>query len=117
MSKYRNKNKLTKKYRYKLIETKTNQVSEIVYEPSPISRNTTRNVNGKRFHFLPCNYKPYWFWFFLWSTITLIKKIPKKINTKPIISFLVKFWWKFLIPLAVIIIAILIERGIIDIGI
>lgn len=34
----------------------------------------------------------------------------------PIISFIVKFWWAFIIPLAATIIGILIEKGIIDIG-
>jgi len=45
------------------------------------------------------------------------RSIKKISNWASIKSFCVKFWWTFLIPLLVIILGILIERGIIDIGI
>jgi len=51
---------------------------------------------------------------------TEIKQItPPKTNEKQyilIVSFIVKFWWAFIIPLAATIVGILIEKGIIDIG-
>lgn len=57
---------------------------------------------------------------FLRVNKTEIKQInPSKTNEKqhtPIISFIVKFWWAFIIPLAATIVGILIEKGIIDIG-
>ena len=46
-----------------------------------------------------------------------IQPTPKDIKQNPIISFIVKFWWQILVPLAIVVIGILIERGIIDIGI
>lgn len=42
---------------------------------------------------------------------------PKEIKQNPIISFLLKCWWQILIPLAIVIIGILIEKGVINIGI
>jgi hypothetical protein len=46
-----------------------------------------------------------------------IHPTPKDIKQNPIISFIVKCWWQILVPLTIVIIGILIERGIIDIGI
>lgn len=40
-----------------------------------------------------------------------------EIKQNPIISLIVKCWWQILIPLTIVIIGILIERGIMDIGI
>lgn len=46
-----------------------------------------------------------------------IQPIAKPNKKYAIISFIEKFWWKFLIPLAVIIIGWMIEKGIINISI
>jgi hypothetical protein len=46
-----------------------------------------------------------------------IHPTPKDIKQNPIISFIVKCWWQILVPLTIVIIGILIERGVIDIGI
>lgn len=58
---------------------------------------------------------------FLNNKKTEIKQIiHPKTNEKQqnaIISFIEKFWWKILIPLAIGVLLILIEKGIIDIGI
>lgn len=43
--------------------------------------------------------------------------IQQEIGQSPIISFLLKFWWQVLIPLSIIIVGILIEKKIINIGI
>ena len=40
---------------------------------------------------------------------------PKEIKQNPIILFIVKCWWQILIPLAIVIIGILIERDVINI--
>jgi len=89
MKYYKNKNELTKKYRYKLIETRTNKFSETVYEPNSIDyKNTTRSEGGKSFHFLPYNYKPYFLFKFWWNLVSWIKRfniktiIEKSINHK-----------------------------------
>lgn len=77
---YKNRNGINKKYRYKLIETKTNQISEIVFEPTPVSHNTNRSVNGKHFHFIPHDYKPFWFFNIIWNIINWYKRPVKKPN-------------------------------------
>lgn len=51
------------------------------------------------------------------KTIQKIHPQPKEIKQNPIISFLSKCWWQILIPLTIVIIGILIEKGIINIGI
>lgn len=40
---------------------------------------------------------------------------PKEIKENPIMSFISKFWWKVLIPIAIVVIGILIERDVINI--
>ena len=102
MTKYKNKNELTKKYRYKLIETTNNRFSDIVFEPMPISHNTHRSVNGKGFHFIPYDYKPYWIFRYLWSFINRYKRPKlKKIKANPIVSKIFRFISKFIIQLLI----------------
>jgi hypothetical protein len=60
------------------------------------------------------------------SSFNNLKNVDIKQNIQPkanenkhnaITSFLSKFWWQILVPLTIVVIGILIEKGIIDIGI
>ena len=85
MIKYKNKNTNTKKYRYKLINTKLNKVSEIIFESDPINCETARrSINEQNFNFHSLDYKPFWFFKILWSLQTWYKR-PKKKKIKDII--------------------------------
>jgi hypothetical protein len=85
MIEYKNKNTFTKKYRYKLINTKLNKVSEIIFESNPINCAVARrSINEKSFNFHPLDYKPFWFFKILWSLQTWYKR-PKKKKIKDIV--------------------------------
>jgi hypothetical protein len=81
---YRNRNYFNNTFRYKKVDENTNDYIGIVYSNRIIKHTETTSVNGKRFHYMPYDYNPRWFFKIIWSLQTWYKR-PKKKNINDII--------------------------------
>lgn len=76
-------------------------------------------IYSYKWYDLRWTYEMPYYWFLL-SVLKTETKQPihpkeKEKQQNPIFSFVVKFWWQILIPLAIVVIGILIERDVINI--
>lgn len=113
------------KNRYRILQVeKINEIESILFfdyvGAIVIARQEKINAPLHTFELHP--YKLYLAHKIYWILLLNIKKIKIKTGVnknKPntFISILIKFWWVFIVPLSVIIIGFLIEKGIINLGI
>ena len=81
---YRNRNYFNNTFRYKKVDENTNDYIGIEHSKRIIKHTETTSVNGKRFHYVPYDYQPRWFFKIIWNLQTWYKR-PKKKNIKDII--------------------------------
>jgi hypothetical protein len=112
------KNGITKQYRYKKFNEKTQKYIGKHFFPQPFGFCYHQSTNGVKYVFVKHDYRPYWFFKILWSLYNWYKRPKlKAIKIHPIVSKLIEYWVLLIITIIAGIILILIERGIIDIGI
>lgn len=81
---YRNRNYFNNTFRYKKVDEITNDYIGTIYSNKIIKHTETTSVNGKRFHYIPYDYYPRWFFKIIWNLQTWYKR-PKKKNINDII--------------------------------